>query len=179
MEENKSSINSSPDVPIFTDKTNNTDEYKKILKGQHIEDLQKIFRLFRKINQHIKAKDIAKKPELSDRIEHLARNSAFFTLKDRKGNFNSKLPCRLTNPSKSRIGKVNKQKLEKINKIMVQYLNLNQWKNSTSVIKCFSASKNKTDCVFNKFDIREFYPSISEDILKTSLLFANEYQDIR
>ena len=38
--------------------------------------------------------------------------------------------------------------------------------------------ENKTDCVFIKFDIREFYPSIKEDILKTSLSFANEYQNI-
>ena len=45
---------------------------------------------------------------------------------------------------------------------------------STSVIKCFTTLEYKTDCVFIKFDMREFYPSITEDILKTSLLFANE-----
>ena len=31
---------------------------------------------------------------------------------------------------------------------------------------------------FIKFDIREFYPSITEDILKTSLSFAKGYQDV-
>ena len=36
----------------------------------------------------------------------------------------------------------------------------------------------KIDCVFIKFDIQEFYPSITQDILKTSLLFANEYKNI-
>ena len=51
---------------------------------------------------------------------------------------------------------------------MAQYLNVNQWKNSTSVIKVFTALENKTDCVLIKFDIPEFYPSITEDILKTS-----------
>ena len=64
-------------------------------------------------------------------IEHPARNPAFITLKDHEENFNSKLPCRLINPSKRELGKVSQQKLEKINKIMVQHLNVNQWKNST------------------------------------------------
>ena len=88
----------------------------------------------------MEAKHIAKKLELSDRIEHLARNPAFITLKDHKENFNSKLPCRLINPSKTELGKVSKQKLEKINKILLQHLNVNQWKNSTSAIKWFSAT---------------------------------------
>ena len=42
----------------------------------------------------------------------------------------------------------------------------------------FSEIENKNDCIFIKFDIREFYSSIAEDILKTSLSFAKEYQDI-
>ena len=40
----------------------------------------------------------------------------------------------------------------------------------------FAALENKTDWVFIKFDIQEFYLSITEDILKTSESFANEYQ---
>ena len=126
----------------------------------------------------MEAKLIAKKLELSDRIEHLRRNPAFITLKDHQNNFNSKLPWRLINPSKTELGKVSKQKLGKINKILLQHPNVNQWKNSTSVIKWFSELEDKNDCIFIKFDIREFYPSITEDILKTSLPFAKEYQDI-
>ena len=61
---------------------------------------------------------------------------------------------------------------------MVQHLNVNKSKNSTSDVKWFSALENKTDCVIIKFDIREFYPSIREDVLKTSFSFANEYQNI-
>ena len=61
---------------------------------------------------------------------------------------------------------------------MVQHLNVNQCKNSKSVIKWFTALENKTDCVFIKFDIWQCYPSITDDILKISLLFANEYQNI-
>ena len=125
-----------------------------------------------------KAKHIAKKLEISDRIEHLARNTAFITLKDHQENFNLKLPCCLINPSKSKLGKVSKQILEKVHKIMVQELKVNRWKNSRSVMKWFSALESKSDYIFIKFDMQESYPSIMEDFLKTILSFANEYQDI-
>ena len=45
-------------------------------------------------------------------------------------------------------------------------------------MKWFNPLENKNDYIFIKFDTREFYSSITEDILKTSLSFANEYQDI-
>ena len=45
-------------------------------------------------------------------------------------------------------------------------------------MKFFSALENKNNYPFIKFDIQEFYPSITDGILKTSLLFVNEYQDI-
>ena len=62
----------------------------------------------------MEAKHFAKKLGINDRIQHLARNPAFITIKDHKKNFNSKLPCCLINPSKSKLGKVFKQKLEKL-----------------------------------------------------------------
>ena len=61
---------------------------------------------------------------------------------------------------------------------MVQYLKANQCKNSTSILKWFSALENKNNYIFIKFDIREFYLFITEGILRTSLSFANECQDI-
>lgn len=90
----------------------------------------------------MEAKYIAEKLELSGRIERLARNPAFITLKDHKKNFNSKLPCGLINTSGIEFGKLGKQKLEKIYKIMMQNENANQWKNSTSVIKWLTALEN-------------------------------------
>ena len=56
LEEDISSTKAFPDVLIFADKTNNIykgtpEQYKKLLlKGQRNEDLQKIFRSFRKVN---------------------------------------------------------------------------------------------------------------------------------
>ena len=64
---------------------------------------------------------------------------------------------------------------EKINQALIKHLHVNQWKNSSSVIERFKDIDNKKDCIFIKFDIREFYPSISEIIFKKSILFAKEY----
>ena len=122
LKEDISNIKLSPDVLIFADKTNNIskatpEQHKKLLKDNATKTYKKSSDLLEKsINMEVK--HIAKKLELSDRIEHLARNPAFITLKDHKENFNSKLPYRLINPSKSKLGKVSKQKLEKINKLM-------------------------------------------------------------
>ena len=38
------------------------------------------------------------------------------------------------NPTKSQLGKISKQMLQKLNKILRSELNLNQWQNSSEVI---------------------------------------------
>ena len=47
-----------------------------------------------------------------------------------------------------------------------------------SVIEWFKGIDNKKHCIFVKFDIRGFYPSISESIFKKSILFAKEHHHI-
>ena len=89
-------------------------------------------------------------------MECLAKNPVFITLKHHKENFQASLPCRLINPSKKELRKVSKVKLEKINQTLIKYLDVNQWKNSSSVIEWFKGIENKKDCIFIKFDIREF-----------------------
>ena len=78
-------------------------------------------------------------------------------LKEHKENYQANSPCRLINPSKSELGKVSKVKLEKINQALMKHLDLNQRKNPSSVIEWFKGIDNKKDCIFVKFDIREFY----------------------
>ena len=138
MKEDISSINSSPDVFIFADKTNNIykalpEQYKKFLKENVTKTYKKSTeRLEKSIN--LEAKNIAKKLDLAERVECLVKNPAFITLKDHKENFQASLPCRLINPSKSVLGKVSKVKLEKIDQVLIKNLDVNQWKNSSSVI---------------------------------------------
>ena len=54
-------------------------------------------------------------------------------------------------------------------------LQFNQWKISDNVIDWFKKIKNKNNYVFIKFDIAEFYPSISETILGTAIHFAEDH----
>ena len=99
-------------------------------------------------------------------------------MKDHKNNFQSSLHCCLINPSKSELGKVSKSILENINQHLVKLLHVNQWKNFTSVIEWFRNIEDKKNCTFIKFDIREFYPSITETILDKALLFAKQHHYI-
>ena len=126
----------------------------------------------------MEAKNIAKKIQLSDRIECLAKTPAFITLKDHKDNFQSSFHCCLINPSKSELGKVSKSILENINQHLVKLLHVNQWKNSASVIEWFRNIEDKKNCTFIKFDIREFHLSITETILDKALLIAKQHHDI-
>ena len=93
------------------------------------------------------------------------------TLKDHKDNFQSSLHYRLINPSKSELGKVSKSILENINQHLIKLLCVNQWKNPASVIEWFRNIGDKKNCTFIKFDIRQFYPSITETIPDKALLF--------
>ena len=112
-------IKSSPNLFIFTDKSSNIykaapREYNKLLKNNITKSYKKSTeRLEKAIN--MEAKNIAKKIQLSDKIECLPKTPAFITLKDHKDNFQSSLHCRLINPSKSELGKVSKSILENIN----------------------------------------------------------------
>lgn len=40
-------------------------------------------------------------------------------------------------------------------------LHINQWKSSASVIEWFMKKEDKKNCMFIKFDVIEFYPSIT------------------
>ena len=55
---------------------------------------------------------------------------------------------------------------------------LNQWKNTKAVIDWFKDIKDKKDLLFIQFDVCEFYPSISENLLDLALDFASEYTNI-
>jgi hypothetical protein len=76
-------------------------------------------------------KKIATELGLDDRINKTSKNQAFITLKDHKPNFNNNPTCRLINPTKSEIGKISKQILEKVNNAIRNATRLNQWENKT------------------------------------------------
>ena len=84
----------------------------------------------------------------------MAKAPPYITLKVHKDSFRSAHPCRLINPRKSEIGKISKSILENI--ILVKLLQINQWRNSESVIKWFYSIENKSQCKFIQLDIADF-----------------------
>ena len=105
-------------------------------------------------------------------MECLANQQAFITLKDHKDNFQNNLTCRLINPTKSEMGLISKQILERAIIKIRNDLRVNQWRNTSSVIEWFENIQNKNQCTFTVFDIEEFYPSISEELLNKAIEFA-------
>ena len=175
-------VTSSPSILVPADKTTNmykmsTADYKKILLNNITSTYTKTEEsTLQNINEE--AKTIATKLNLDDRIECFAQRNAFLTLKDHKENFPNKIKCRLINPAKPEIGKISKTILDKINKKLRRSTGLNQWGNTDSVISWFNKIDDKGNCKFFKFDITEFYPSISEKLLLNAIAFAKSYVDI-
>ena len=80
--------------------------------------------------------------------------------------------CRLINPSKSDIGRISKQVIDKTNLKLISDTKVNQWKNSTSAFEWFNNIPNKDQHTFLVFDIESLYPSMSEDLFNEALHFA-------
>ena len=77
---------------------------------------------------NLEVKELATSLNIEDRMECLAKQQAFITLKDHKENFKNNPTCRLINPAKSEMGLVSKQILERIITEMRSTTLLNQWK---------------------------------------------------
>jgi hypothetical protein len=76
------------------------------------------------------------------------------------------------------LGKISKIILDDINTQIRNATGLNQWKNSLSVIDWFKNIKNKPGHSFLSFDVAEFYPSITEDLLVKAITWARGYVSI-
>ena len=153
-------------------------DHEKLIKNSITKTYKKaLTKLEKSIN--LGAKNIAKNINLADRIEHLPRAESFITLKDHKSNFIKSPTCRLINRSKNELGKISKSILDRVNRTLVEQLKYNQWKNTNNVIEWFEYITNKHNCTFIQFDIKEFYPSITEKILDTAVAFARSHADIK
>ena len=70
--------------------------------------------------------------------------------------------CRLINPSKNELGKVSEQLVEKMDSDIIEKLQFNQWRNTDAVLKGFNDITDKSNCNFFQFDVKEYYPSMTE-----------------
>ena len=182
LKEDTDRIKNDPKLLIAADKTTNfyklePSEYNDLLKKNITKSYKKAppeaTKAIDKEN-----KNIATKLQIDDRVDITANKDAFITLKDHKPNFANKPTCRLINPTKSEIGKISKNILDRINSSIAKKHNLNQWKNTSAVINWFRSIENKEHSNFICFDIEEFYPSISKDLLNKALDFASDYDNI-
>ena len=161
LDEDINNIKSSKKMFILADKTQKED-HEKIL----YENVTKTYKkanpsLPKKIN--IEAKEIAKEFNLDEKLNIMANH---------KPDFRTNPKYRLLNPTKRELGKLSKHILQTTNTELRNKIKVNQWQNSSEVIEWFKNIPNKKECTFTVFDIQEFYPSITEDLLKQAILFA-------
>ena len=176
-------IKQSGKVIVPADKSTNlykvsAEEYEKAM-------LENITTTYKKSNEekvseiNKGAYSIAKKLDLDDRMKCLQQCETQITIKDHKPNFPARVTHRLINPSKTDLGRISKIVIDKINTQLLQKLNVNQWKNTHSVIKWFNAIPNKGDCTFVQFDIDSFYPSITLSLFEKVIKFAKQHVSIK
>jgi hypothetical protein len=169
-------------VIVKADKTNNhykmdVKEYNQLLKNNVTKTYKKSHdNQVKSINKE--AKDIAIKLKLEGRIEIMAEKEAFITLKDHKDNFVNKPTCRLISPAKSEIGHVSKIIQDRVIGKMLEKTGINMWKNTNSVLEWYRKIEDKCNAKFITFDIVDFYPSITEELLQKALDYASKFDVI-
>ena len=93
-------------------------------------------------------------------------------MEDHKSNFQSNPTVRLLNPAKNELGRISKTISGKTDVNLRNSLHLNQWKNTQEVIDWFKGIDQKEHYKFIMFDIKDFYPSFSKELLNDALTFA-------
>ena len=175
-------INKSPNIFVFADKTSNIYEvdpptYKKLVSNN-------VHRSYKKANDDTvhninkEAKRLTEQLKLSDRIEKISEKEAYITIKDHKPNFPDDIKCRLINPCKSNIGKITKQLFDRINSNIITKLDLAQLKNTASAIEWFKLIPDKKQKNLIQIDIVDYYPSVNEKLFKTTIEFAEKITPI-
>ena len=175
-------INECDELIVPADKTQN---FYKVSKEDHDKILQdNVTKEYKKaplempslINKEAKA--LAKKYGVLDRANTMSTPQAFVTIKDHKEDFRTNPKFRLLNPCKSELGKISKGILQRINSTLRDQLQLNQWQDPKQVIEWFKNIAGKTSCTFTTFDVKDFYPSITEPLLRKAILFAKRHTDV-
>ena len=131
--------------------------------------------MHKRINE--KGKEIVKKSfdNIIDRMDINAESNCYITIKDHKENFLNHPKVRLINPAKNELGRISKTILNNINMKLFQATKTDQWKNLISAIKWFNSLIDKHRMKSFMFDIKDFYHSITHDLLNKALSFVSEY----
>ena len=76
------------------------------------------------------------------------------------------------------MGKISQQILSKLLTKLRKKTGLNQWKNVYSVIEWYKTLKNKKNLAFIVFDVVNYYPSITLELLLEALEWAKQFEEI-
>ena len=68
---------------------------------------------------------------------------------------------------------MSKECIDRINTIIRKQTNVNRWRNTDAVVTWFQNIENKDISLFIKFDIVDFCPSISKNLIMDSINSAN------
>ena len=109
-----------------------------------------------------------------DRMDVNDESPCFITIKDHKENLLNQTQVRLISTAQNELGRLSKTILDNINMKLFEATKISQWKNTVSAIKRFNSLKDKHLMKFVMFDIKDFYPSITQDLLNKALNFASE-----
>ena len=186
MNDEVAKIGSSNKVIVNADKTGNkyemtASDYKQLMHDNLTQDykLDNSNKLA-EINEDTKKH--ARSLQIIDRMERHSESNAFLTIKDHKPDFPNTIKCRIINPASNNLGKVSKRVLDKINTKCRAASSVNQWRSTQDVLNWFSLvhsnNRTKKKSQFLQFDICEFYPSISEELLDKALVFAKTHTTV-
>ena len=175
-------LNKTQKLIVNADKTSNKyligkDNYKKLL-DKNVQDDYKKERNNNMKKVTVEHQKIVSDLGLEERVFETTPRSAFLSIKDHKDDFVNNTKCRLINPTKPEIGRISKKILENVISVLKKKSKLMQWKNTDEVLIWFKQLKNKPRKSFILFDICNFYPSITPQLLSNALDWAMMYVNI-
>ena len=81
--------------------------------------------------------------KILDQMDINSKSTCFVTLNDHKENFLNNPAAQLINPAKNELGRISKVILGNISQRLCTSLNINQWKNTASIIEWFKRIEQK------------------------------------
>ena len=169
-------------VVVSADKTNNlykleVDKYKRSMTEEVTASYKKVERKnIEKTNKE--AAKLVSKLDIEDRVDVFAESEPFVLAKDHKEGFPARVKNRLVNTAKSSVCRISQQILARVNKEVKAETRLSQWTNTEDAIAWFKGLQNKRRLKFIKFDIVNFYPSISRRVFEKAIKFAQRFTAI-
>ena len=118
--------------------------------------------MFKEVIKHYRKAPPNLEKELNSEAKMLASKLGIVDWVEKYNTKNCFIECRLINPAKTQIGEVSKIIVQDIYASLRLTLNINQWRSTQDCIKWFNEYDEDDKCSFIKYDIKEFYPSITE-----------------